>query len=320
MKKLFQRNRLLLIYLLMILALGFWRCRSKEQNQTPLPPQSVTEPVRIVGIGRIEPELRLLDLSSESSGLITALRYLAGDEIAAGRVIIDLTHAVEQAKLEQSKARLKSQLSEIKALEAALAASKIRTENAKITYERAKSLFEKNAQTESYLDNTRTEYESLLEEIKRLEANVITAQDSVKEFQADQKLAQAELEKRFLAAPTDGQILSLDVTIGSYVSAGSQIGTFAPESPLCARCEIDELFSEYVKKGQKSLIRYPGMTESIAEGTVTFAGPYLRKKSLFADDVGDLEDRRVREIVIRLSPDASILYGSRVECVIQIKQ
>jgi multidrug resistance efflux pump len=170
------------------------------------------------------------------------------------------------------------------------------------------------------LDNTRTEYESFLEDIKRLEANVVTAQDSVKEFQADQKLAQAELEKRFLVAPTDGQILSLDVTIGSYVSAGNPIGTFAPKSPLCARCEIDELFAEYVKKGQKALIRYPGMTESIAEGTVTFAGPYLRKKSLFADDVGDLEDRRVREIVIRLSPDASVLYGSRVECVIQIKQ
>jgi multidrug resistance efflux pump len=261
-----------------------------------------------------------LDLSCESSGLITALHYLAGDDISQGQVIIELTHAVEQARLEQSKASIKTRLSEIKALEAALAGTRIRTENAKITYDRAKSLFEKDAQTESYLDNTRTEYESLLEEIKRLEANVITAQDSVKEFQADQRLAQAELEKRFLVAPTDGQILSLDVTIGSYVSAGSQIGTFAPKSPLCARCEIDELFAEYVKKGQKAINRYPGMTESVVEGTVTFAGPYLRKKSLFSDDVGDLEDRRVREIVIRLAPDASVLYGSRVECVIQIKQ
>ncbi len=320
MKKLFQRNRLHLIFLMMILAIGFWRCRSQEEDQTPSPPQSITEPVRIVGIGRIEPELRLLDLSSESSGLITALHYLAGDDIVRGQVIIELTHAVEQAKLEQSRARIKSQLSEIKAFEASLAATKIRTANAKITYERAKSLFEKDAQTESYLDNTRTEYESLLEEIKRLEANVITARDAVKEFQADQKLAQAELEKRFLVAPADGQILSLDVTIGSYVLAGNPIGTFAPKSPLCARCEIDELFAEYVKKGQKALIRYPGMTDSITEGTVTLAGPYLRKKSLFSDDVGDLEDRRVREIVIRLSPYTPVLYGSRVECVIQINQ
>jgi HlyD family secretion protein len=320
MKKLLKTNNLPLILFMMIIAMGFGRCRSREQDETLPPPQTIIEPTRIVGIGRIEPELRLLDLSSESSGLITSLHYQAGDDIAQAQVIIELTHAVEQAKLEQSKARLKSQLSQIKALEAALAATTIRTENAKVTYKRAKILFEKDAQTEFYLDNARTEYESLLEEIKRLEANVVAAKDLVKEFQADQKLAQAELEKRLLVAPTDGQILSLDVTIGSYVSAENPIGTFAPKSPLCARCEIDELFAGYVKKGQKAIIRYPGMTESISEGTVTFAGPYLRKKSLFADDVGDLEDRRVREIVIRLAPDASVLYGSRVECVIQIKQ
>ena len=320
MKKLLKTKRLPLIFIVTILAICLGRCRPQEQDQTPPPPQTINEPARIVGIGRIEPEPRLLDLSSESSGLINTLHYQAGDDIAQDQVIIELTHAVEQARLEQSKARLKSQLSEIKALEAAIAATRIRTKNAKITYERAKSLFEQDAQTESYFDNARTEYESLLEEIKRLEANVVSAQDSVKEFQANQKIAQAELEKRFLVAPTNGQILSLDVTIGSFVSAGNPIGTFAPESPLCARCEIDEFFAEYVKKGQKALIRYPGMTDSIAEGIVTFAGPYLRKKSLFADDVGDLEDRRIREILIQLSPDASVLYGSRVECVIQISQ
>jgi multidrug resistance efflux pump len=273
-----------------------------------------------VGIGRIEPELRLLDLSTESSGLISAIHSRAGDNISQGQMIVELTHAVEQAKLDQAKARLQSRLSEIEGTKAALSATKIRTEFAKVTYERAKSLFEKDAQTESFLDNARTEYESLLEDIKRLEANVITALDSVKEIRADQKLAQAELDKRFLAAPVDGQILSLDVTTGSYVFEGNPIGTYAPESALCARCEIDELFAEYAETGQKAFIRYPGMTEPIAEGVVIFAGPYLRKKSLFSDDVGDLEDRRIREILIQLSSGASILYGSRVECVIPIDQ
>ena len=302
----------------MILALGIWRCRSQEQDQTSTQSKTITEPTRIIGIGRIEPELRLLDLSSESSGLITSMQYQAGDEVAQGQVIIELTHAVEQARLEQAKARLQTQLSEIEATKASLAATKIRTENAKVTYERAKTLFEKDAQTEFYLDNVRTEYESLQEDIKRLEANVVAARDSLKQFQADQKLAQAELDKRFLVAPVDGEILSLDVTIGSFLSAGNPIGVFAPKSSRCARCEIDELFAEYVKIGQKASIRYPGMTETVVEGTVIFAGSYLRKKSLFADEVGDLEDRRVREILIRLSPDASILYGSRVECVIPI--
>jgi multidrug efflux pump subunit AcrA (membrane-fusion protein) len=315
-----ERKVILFFVVVMILSMGCWQCRPQEQEQLSVPSLSIEKPTRIVGIGRIEPELRFLELSIENSGHISAIRSKAGDKILEGQVIIELTHAVEQARVDQAKARLQSKLSEIDGFEAALAAKKIRTEYVKVTYERAKSLFEKDAQTESYLDNARTEYESHLEDIKRLEADVATALDSVKEFRADLKLAQAELEKRFLVAPVDGQILSLDVTIGSYVFEGNSIGTYAPESPLCARCEIDELFAEYAQQGQRAFIRYPGMTESIAEGTVIFSGPYLRKKSLFADDVGDLEDRRVREILIQLSPDASVLYGSRVECVIQIDQ
>ena len=320
MKKLLKVKIFIIIPSLMILALGIWSCRRQEEEQISSGSQDIVEPARIVGIGRIEPELRLLNLSSESSGIITSLRFQPGDEVSQGQVIIELTNAVENAKLEMAKARLQTQLYEIKASEATLAATKIRTDNTKLTFERAKILFEKDAQTEFYLDNARTEYESHLEDIKRLEANVVTAQDLVKQIQADQKLAQAELDKRFIVAPTQGQILSLDVAIGTFVSSGDPVGSFAPKSPLCARCEIDELFAEYVKEGQKAFIRYPGIVDPITEGTVAFAGPYLRKKSLFADEVGDLEDRRVREVVIRLGPDASILYGSRVECVIQIGQ
>jgi multidrug efflux pump subunit AcrA (membrane-fusion protein) len=318
MKKSRTIQMLAYILLLMILILGIWTCRPEEQQQKPTTSLTITKPVRIVGIGRIEPEMRLLDLSSESSGLITALNFQAGEEVSQGQVFIELTHAIQEARVEQVMARLRTQLSEIDATKATLASTKIRTENAKVTYEKAKSLFEKDAQTEFYLDNARTEYESLLEDIKRLEANVVAAQDSTKQIQADRKLAQAELDQRFLIAPTDGQILSLDVTIGSFVSAGKPIGAFAPKSARCARCEIDELFAEYVETRQTASIRYPGMTESVAEGSVIFAGSYLRKKSLFSDEVGDLEDRRVREILIRLDPGTSILYGSRVECVIPI--
>jgi multidrug efflux pump subunit AcrA (membrane-fusion protein) len=312
------------IFTVIPIVLFFWLiispgCRSPEE-ETPEPALAITEPVRVIGLGRIEPELRLLELSSESSGLITAIHFEAGQHVPEKETIIELSHAVELAKLEQAKASLQSQLAEIKALQASLAATRIRTENARITYERAKNLFEKEAQTESYLDGARTEYESLLEEIKRLEANVLAARDSLKRFQADQKLAQAELEKKFLTAPADGKLLSIDVTIGSFLAPGDPVGTFAPQSSLCARCEIDELFADYVKMGQKAFIRYPGMDDTIAQGSVSFAGPYLRKKSLFADEVGDLEDRRVREIVIRLDPGSSILYGSRVECVIQTGQ
>jgi hypothetical protein len=52
---------------------------------------------------------------------------------------------------------------------------------------------------------------------------------------------------------------------------------------------------------------------------VVLASPYLRKKSLFADKAGDLEDRRVREVRVQLDQPEKVLLGARVECVIEIE-
>jgi hypothetical protein len=132
-------------------------------------------------------------------------------------------------------------------------------------------------------------------------------------------LARAEYERKFIKAPTDGQLLSLDITLGSLVTPQKSIGTFAPESPLSAWCEIDELYADKVKIGQKAYVRYQGTKDPLVFGIVSFAGPYLRRKSIFYEEVGDLQDRRVREVRITLESEASLLFGSRVECVILLK-
>jgi hypothetical protein len=60
------------------------------------------------------------------------------------------------------------------------------------------------------------------------------------------------------------------------------------------------------------------MDDTITTGTVSFAAPYLREKSLFSDRVSDQVDRRVREVHIGLKPSDGLTIGSRVEAVIVI--
>jgi hypothetical protein len=82
---------------------------------------------------------------------------------------------------------------------------------------------------------------------------------------------------------------------------------------------VDELFADLVETGQNAEIRRLGETQALAEGRVIFTGPALRRKSLFSQDVGDLEDRRVREIWVGLPETASLILGMRVECVIKLE-
>jgi multidrug efflux pump subunit AcrA (membrane-fusion protein) len=296
-------------------------CQSKSAAP---PPKSEAKmdmtPTRIVGLGRIEPELKILDLQSEVAGIVTGIFFHAGDVVAKDQTFVELSSAIEKARLEQKAAQVQSQRSQIDAARAALGSARARTENARLSFLRAKSLTEQDAQSKSIFDAAKAEYESLLEDIKRLEAGVVAAEDILKQAQADQRLSQAEYDRRFIKARSDGQILSLDITVGSLISPEKPFGTFAPKSALIARVEIDEMFAGLIQPGQKSYVRAPGMTEALARGKVTFAGPSLRRKSLFSDDVGSLEDRRVREIWITLDPGSRLLFGTRVEAVVLLKE
>lgn len=293
--------------------------KKSEPIQTTIPASKI-EPAQVFGIGRIEPELKILELTSETTGIIKAIHFQPGAMVSQGQKMIELTSDIEQAQLSQAAAKVKVQLSEIEAAQARLAGTKIKADNARANFERAKNLFDQNAEAQRTFDDARTEYESLVQQIKQLEAGVVTAQNLLKQYQAAYQLAQAELNRKFISAPTDGQVLSLDVTIGSLISMGQVFGTFAPKSPLSAWCEIDELFAPQVQIDQQAYLRSQGMADTLAWGKVSFVGPYLRKKSIFADDVGVLEDRRVREVRILLDPKADILYGTRVECVIFVNR
>jgi multidrug efflux pump subunit AcrA (membrane-fusion protein) len=295
-------------------------CGAKKEAPAPAAPAVNFAPVQVIGLGRIEPELRILDLQSEVSGIAVRIPVKAGETVAAGQVLVELSSAIENARLELKAAQARSERSQVEAAKAAAAAVRFRVENARLSLDRARALFEQNAQAKAPYDAAKADYEAQREDVKRLEAGIVAAEDVLKQSEADVRLSQAEFDRRFLRAPADGQVLSLDIAPGALVVPEKAVGTFAPKSPLVARCEIDEMFAARVAPGQRAEIRAPGMTDVLARGIVSFAGPQLRRKSLFSDEVGSLEDRRVREVWIALDPGAALLFGTRIEAVIKLKE
>jgi multidrug resistance efflux pump len=279
----------------------------------------LARPARVVGVGRVEPEMRMVDLASEVAGEVLAVTAQAGDRLARGAPLVTLSDAIEKAKVEQAAAGVESRRSTVAAVDAALRGAVARAENAGRGFARAETLFAGNSETQAGLDAARAENLIAIEEVRRLEADASSARAERAQGEAGLRVAQAELKRRTIRAPADGRLLSLDVAIGSFIRVGEPVGTFANESQPCARCEVDEAFADAVREGQTAFIRPMGGVDSLAAGSVTFVGPYLRAKSLFADEVGDLEDRRVREVTIMLDSGAAVLLGTRVECVIAVR-
>ena len=125
-----------------------------------------------------------------------------------------------------------------------------------------------------------------------------------------------------MTAPVAGKILVLPIKIGEYVGVETQIAEFAPAGAYIAKTEVDELFADRVQLGQKAFILSQSTGDTLATGKVSFAAEYLKAKSLFKDQNTEQEDRRVREVHIRLDEKGDSkkpLIGSRVDCLINLK-
>ena len=314
--------RKIFLLLIILIAVMLFNCGGKKEEEKKVQQATVPDslqPEKLICIGRIEPEDKIASLYSDVTGVVDDLKIKAGDTVKNNQSIIVLTHLVEGAQLEQAKSKLATQVAQIEANEASYKSLQTRADNYKTIYERTKKIYDGGAETKQNLDNAQTDYQTAQENANQTKRVWVSSQDRLKELKADVDYYQVQYDRRFIKAPEDGTILTLDIKVGELIGQNTSYATFAPAGNTIAVCEIDELFADKVKVGQWAYIRPQGMTDTVAEGKVYFAAPSLTKKSLFSDQAGDLEDRRVREIRILLDDkNKDVLLGSRVECVIPL--
>jgi HlyD family secretion protein len=302
--------------LLSVLLVSCGENKQQEVIETPV----TQAPERIVGLATVEPQTRIVSLYTEPGGIVTKIIRNMNEDVQAGDVIIEFESSVEQAQLQQAISKLATQQAVINSNKSQLASLEVKVENARVNYERNAELVKSGGVTQQALEDSRFDYESLQADIGTYTANIAQEQSKLNELQADINYYRELLGRKKITAPVNGKILSIDVKIGNYVNTAQAIGDFAPEGDFIAVTEIDELFAIQVQEGMTAYIRSEGKTDTLSTGVVFLTSPYLRKKSLFSDGSSNMEDRRVREVRVKLDDKSKLLIGSRVECVILLNQ
>lgn len=272
----------------------------------------------VFGIAVIEPAKRITNLSAETGGIIREIKVDIGQKITKGQVLLIMDASLEAAQLNQANSKISTQQNTIAASRENINTLRVQLEKAQADFARDKALFDGKALTKKELDDRQYAIDNLLQQIKAQEVSVRQQESKIKELNADIAYFQTLEGKKVLRAAQSGTLLSLDAKVGQYLSTNASIGDFAPEGPTIALTEIDELFASKIQIGQKAEIRQQGSKDVLTTGTVILASPYLRKKSLFADNSNNLEDRRVREVRVQLDDPSKVLLGARVECVIKL--
>ena len=310
---------ILVVFCVLLLA----ACSQEDKKETAAAADSLakrpTVKNQVQGVARIEPEAGILDLTAGTSGRITKILITENQEVNAGQPLLSIEVAIENAQLTQAQSKIEPQRASVAATRATVEALRANLPNVRETYERNVALYKSQAQTKQAVDDSRAALDKLLKDIAAAEANTAQASSRIKELEADVTYFRTVLNQKRVLAPTAGRVLDIPVKVGDYVGQTTKIGEMAAAGPYIARTEVDELFAERVKVGQKATIFSQTTGDTLATGVVSFTADYLKQKSLFKDQATEQEDRRVREVHVRLDANRKPLIGSRVDCLIVLK-
>lgn len=312
-----MKNRTLFIAAISLMAYGFCSCSdTKEKSNEQMTVH--TEIEHITGVARIEPENGLLSIYANSNGRISRIIALENQPVSAGSPLLTLDAEVEKAQLEVEESKIAAQNAAIEAAVRNAESVKNDLDKAKSDHALNRQLFEAKAITRKDLDDSRVKVEKLTNDYAKALAEQKEKAGKTAEIRANINYRRSLLNEKELAAAFAGRVLQWEVYNGDYVTQGQKLGQFAPEGALVALTEVDELFQDRVKTGMKADVYSQLNGERMATGTVIYVADFLKKKSLFSDE-NTVEDRRVKEVKVRLDSPSNAVINSKVDCIIHLK-
>jgi HlyD family secretion protein len=256
---------------LLLLASAGWFWMSSKQT---LKPQYIAEPLArgditlsVSANGTLQP-VRHVNVGSELSGTVQAVRVDVNDRVKRGQVLIEL-----------DPAKLKDQVQHARA---ALAAAQAQRTQAEATAREAKAqlarLEEVFKQSQGGIPSL-TDMDAARATAARSQAAVLSANAAVDQAQATLSTNSTNLSKAAIVSPMDGVVLSRQVDPGNAVAASLQAVTLLTIAQdlraMKLEVNVDEADVGVLQEGQSATFtvssypgrRYPGTVQRVAYGS-----------------------------------------------------
>ncbi|EMI16541.1 secretion protein HlyD family protein [Rhodopirellula maiorica SM1] len=301
--------------------------------------------VVIRAAGRIEGRTEQIDLRARIAEQIDQIHVTQGQWVEAGEVLLSLDSelllqernlAAAMLEMEEAKKeRLENgyRPSEIETAKQEYHAAVARLEGAQKTYDRGVKLSENNAISWQTLDNMLVDLGSLrataaaaksrLETLEMPPRNddMMAAMASVRAAESRLRIAQINLDRSRITAPSAGRILSVDAEVGEMTAPTSAkpLIIMSDTSQLRAVAEVDEYDALNVVVGQVCAIKSDAAEGILAKGEVVEIEPLMNPKQMFGQWAGERTDTYSRRVWINLDDAVDLPVGLPVEIYIETK-
>lgn len=264
--------------------------KSNEKPPTAMPiaePSHVPFDTYIAGAGLTEPNSENISVGTDVSGTVTEILVNVGDEVKKEQVLFKLEDKAAKARVEKAKAQIAQAQAELK--------------NKSEQYSIIKSVSDKRAISQDERNQSKNA------------TNAASA--ALTAARAELRAAQADLDLRTIKAPIDGTIMSKNLRVGEFASAGGnspepmlRIGNL---NPMHIRIDIDENDAWRLDKGAAAVAFVRGNPEIKTNLDFVRVEPYVRPKKSLTGESAERVDTRVLQVIYSFDPSGKPIYAGQ---------
>jgi HlyD family secretion protein len=343
-----------LMPVLAVVGIGFAMMHAvTAQQEKPVPPPPV-EPARspfgktIAGTGLVEPTTENISIGTPVPGVVLEVAVKVGQTVKAGQPLFRLDDRQWKADRQWRKATLASAQSKLARLESMPRPeeippleAKVREAQVNVTFEknvvnRTRNLVNQKALADEELDRREQAYRMSEEQLAKVRGDLellkagaweperAVARAEVAQAQAALVQTETEIERLFVRAPVDGEVLQVNVRPGEYAGtpASKALIVLGDVVHLHLRVDVDEHDIFRFDPTAPAFAHVRGNVQQKYPLTFVRVEPYVVPKKSLTGDASERVDSRVLQVIYAVSVSESVsrLYvGQQMDVFIEAK-
>lgn len=321
------------------------RQSAPASRPTVEPPARPSVVRSLAGAGIVEARRENIPIGVNVPGVVTRVSVKKGDHVTKGAELfrVDDRDLLAQLKVREAElASFKAQWHKLKAAprpedippaEAAVEEARARVNDAEAATGRTERLYSRQMAAASDYDKDRYAYAAAKAALHRSEAELLrikrgTWQEDLDVAQAAVELAESQienikinLERLTVTAPTDGQVLQLNVRPGQYAAMTwkEPMIVLGDVQTLHVRVDIDENDLPWFEKNARAIATLKGRPGIRFPLTFQYVEPYVVPKQSLTGYNSERVDTRVLQVVYSLPDDrpVDVYVGQQMDVYLQ---